>query len=230
VVVWFAPNCGNPQKVPRDPVEWAEALARMASLGAAGLFPGHGLVVHGRDAGRTLLTDTARYLRVIIDQVLTRRNAGQSPEEICHAVEPDPALSTRLYLQAHYDHPQFIGRNLLRQWGGWWHGNAAALLPTTWAAQAQEIATLAGGVAALVKRGSMRLAQGDPVMAAHLAEWATRAAPTDREAQALKRDVYAQRREETPVLMAQGIFRAAMNDARAVLGEERVVPSGGLSL
>jgi alkyl sulfatase BDS1-like metallo-beta-lactamase superfamily hydrolase len=191
---------------------------------------GHGLVVHGRDAVRTLLTETARYLRVIIDQVLTRMNAGQSPEEIFHAVEPEPDLSTRPYLQARYDHPKFIVRNLLRQWGGWWNGNAADLLPATWAAQAQEIATLAGGMAALVKRGRMRLEQGDTVMATHLAEWATRAAPTDREAQALKRDVYAQRLEETPVLMAQGIFRAAMNDAREVLGEERVVPSGGLSL
>jgi hypothetical protein len=85
-------------------------------------------------------------------------------------------------------------------------------------------------VAALVKRGRMLLEQGDTVMAAHLAEWATRAVPTDREAQGLKRDAYAQRLEETPALMAQGIFRAAMNDAREVLGEERVVPSGGLSL
>jgi alkyl sulfatase BDS1-like metallo-beta-lactamase superfamily hydrolase len=157
-------------------------------------------------------------------------NAGQSPEEIFHAVEPDPELSTRPYLQARYDHPKFIVRNLLRQWGGWWNGNAADLLPATWAAQAQEIATLAGGVAALVKHGRMLLEQGDTIMAAHLAEWATRAAPTDREGQALKRDVYAQRLEEIPALMAQSIFRAAMNDAREVLGEERVVPSGGLSL
>ncbi len=67
-------------------------------------------------------------------------------------------------------------------------------------------------------------------MAAHLAEWGARAAPTDRDAQALKRDVYARRLEETSVLMAQGIFRAAMNDAREVLGEERVVLSSGLSL
>jgi glyoxylase-like metal-dependent hydrolase (beta-lactamase superfamily II) len=119
LVVWFAPNCGNPQKVQRYPVEWAEALERMASLGAEWLFPGHGLGVHGRDAVRTLLTETARYLRVIIDQVLTRMNAGQSPEEIFHAVEPEPDLSTRPYLQARYDHPKFIVRNLLRQWGGW---------------------------------------------------------------------------------------------------------------
>jgi alkyl sulfatase BDS1-like metallo-beta-lactamase superfamily hydrolase len=162
--------------------------------------------------------------------VLGRMNAGQTPEEIFHAVEPDPDLATRPYLQALYDHPKFIVRNLLRQWGGWWNGNAADLLPTTWEAQAQEIATLAGGVGVLVERGRTLLAQGDMVMASHLAEWATRAAPTDRSAQALKRDVYAKRLEETSVIMAQGIFRAAMNDARAMLGEERIVSSGGLSL
>jgi glyoxylase-like metal-dependent hydrolase (beta-lactamase superfamily II) len=230
LVIWRAPNCGNPQKVQRYPVEWADALERMAGLGAEWLFPGHGLVVHGRDAVRTLLTDTARYLRVIIDQVLGRMNAGQAPEEIFHAVEPDPDLATRPYLQALYDHPKFIVRNLLRQWGGWWNGNAADLLPATWEAQAQEIAALAGGVAVLVERGRTLLAQGETVLASHLAEWATRAAPTDRSAQALKRDVYAKRLEETSVIMAQGIFRAAMNDARAMLGEERIVSSGGLSL
>jgi len=230
LVIWRAPNCGNPQKVQRYPVEWADALERMAGLGAEWLFPGHGLVVHGRDAVRILLTETARYLRVIIDQVLERMNAGQTPEEIFHAVEPDPDLATRPYLQALYDHPKFIVRNLLRQWGGWWNGNAADLLPATWEAQAQEIATLAGGVAVLVERGRTLLAQGETVMASHLAEWATRAAPTDRRAQALKRDVYAKRLEEISVIMAQGIFRAAMNDARAMLGEERIVSSGGLSL
>jgi glyoxylase-like metal-dependent hydrolase (beta-lactamase superfamily II) len=222
LVVWCAPNGGDPQKVPRCPVAWAEALERVASLGAEWLFPGHGLVAHGRDAGRTRLTDTARSLRVIVDQVLTRLNAGQSPEEVFHAAAPAPDLSTRPSLQARDDHPKCLVRHRLRQWGGWWNGNAADLLPAPWAAQAQEIAMLAGGVAALVTRGSMRLAQGDTVMAAHLAAWATRAAPTDREAQALKRDVYAPRLEEPPVLMAQGIFRAAMNDAREVLGEARI--------
>jgi hypothetical protein len=52
-----------------------------------------------------------------------------------------------------------------------------------------------------------------------VAEWATRAAPGDRSAQALKRDVYARRLAEAGSLMAQGIFRAALNEARAALGE-----------
>ena len=225
LVVWMAPNCGNPQKVQRYPVEWAEALERMASLDAEWLFPGHGLVVHGRDAVRTVLTDTARYLRVIIDQVLERLNAGQSPEEIFHAVEPEAELSIYPYLRERYDHPKFIVRNLLRQWSGWWNGNAAELLPATWATQAQEIAALAGRVPALVSRGRILLEQGNAVLASHLAEWATRAIPTDRDAQALKRDVYAKRLEETPAMMAQSIFRAAMNDAREVLGDERIMSS-----
>ena len=70
---------------------------------------------------------------------------------------------------------------------------------------------------------------GDATTAAHLAEWATRAEPTSREAQAFKRDVYARRLDEAESLMARGIFRAAMHDAERALGEEpsRRVNAGG---
>lgn len=217
LIIWQAPNCGNPQKVQRYPVDWANALDEMAALEAEWLFPGHGLVIHGRDAVRTVLSETSRYLRVIIDQVLQRMNAGQTPEEIFHGVEPDAELSKRPYLRANYDHPKFIVRNLLRLWGGWWNGNAADLLPATWERQAQEIAELAGGVDAVVRRGRHLLEQGDAVLAAHLAEWATRSDPSDRSAQELKRDVYAKRLSDSNALMAQGIFRAAMNDADEIL-------------
>jgi glyoxylase-like metal-dependent hydrolase (beta-lactamase superfamily II) len=230
LVVWVAPNCGNPQKVQRYPVEWADALETMAALDAEWLFPGHGLVVQGREAVRTVLTDTARYLRVLIDQVLARLNAGEVPEAIVHAVEPDADLATRPYLRATYDHPKFVVRNLLRLWGGWWTGNPADLLPATWEAQAREIAALAGGVGAVVARGRALLEGGDAALATHLAEWATRAAPGDRAAQALKRDVYARRLAEAESLMARGIFRAAMNEAREALGEPAVAPARALSL
>jgi glyoxylase-like metal-dependent hydrolase (beta-lactamase superfamily II) len=219
LIIWQVPNCGNPQKVQRYPLEWAHALEEMAGLDADWLFPGHGIVVHGRDAVRTVLTETASYLRSIVTQVLERMNAGQTPEEIFHGVEPDPELSRRSFLQAKYDHPKFIVRNLLRQWGGWWNGNAADLLPAPWAAQAREIAQLAGGVATLIERGRALLDQGDSVMAAHVAEWASRAAPDDRAAQAFKHDVYARRLSEAESLMAQGIYRAAMNEAKQALGE-----------
>jgi alkyl sulfatase BDS1-like metallo-beta-lactamase superfamily hydrolase len=220
LIIWQAPNCGNPQKVQRYPEEWAEALEAMAGCEAEWLFPGHGLAVHGQSAVRLILTDTARYLRVLVDEVRRRMNAGETAEEIFHAVEPDPELATRPYLRATYDHPKFIVRNLLRFWGGWWNGNAAELLPATPARQAAEIAELAGGVAPIVKRGRELLLAGEATTVAHLAEWATRAEPSNRAAQELKRDVYAALVAGAESLMARGIFRAAMNDAERALGEE----------
>ncbi|MEE8435831.1 MAG: alkyl sulfatase dimerization domain-containing protein, partial [bacterium] len=226
LVIWHAPNCGNPQKVQRYPVEWAEALEAMAALEPEWLFPGHGLVIEGRGAVRKLLTETAAYLRHIIEQVLTRMNAGENPEDIFHAVEAHPELSTRPYLSARYDHPKFIVRNLLRLWGGWWNGNAADLLPATPSEQAGEIAALAGGIEAVVARGRSLLEAGNAKMASHLAEWATRAESGKESAQALKRDVYERRLAEAGGTMEQGIYRSAMNEARAALGEEPVFPEG----
>jgi alkyl sulfatase BDS1-like metallo-beta-lactamase superfamily hydrolase len=230
-IIWQAPNCGNPQKVQRYPEEWADALEAMAGLDAELLCPGHGLAVRGRDAVRLVLTDTARYLRVIVEQVRERMNLGQTADEIIHAVEPDPELASRSFLRATYDHPKFIVRNLLRLWGGWWDGNAATLLPAPLATQAAEVARLAGGVENLVARGRALLESGDAVLAAHVVEWATRAAPDDRDAQALKRDVYARRLEDSEALMARGIYRAAMQDAQRALGEEAAPGSDvGMSL
>jgi alkyl sulfatase BDS1-like metallo-beta-lactamase superfamily hydrolase len=177
-----------------------------------------------------VLTETAQYLRGIIDQVLPRLNAGEAPDDVFHAVTSDPELASRPYLLELYDHPKFIVRNLIRQWGGWWNGNAADLFPATTARQAAEIAALAGGVGALVARGRDLLASGDLELACHVAEWASRAEPADPAAQALKRDVYDRRIAATGNLMAQGIYRGAMNEAHLALGEERTERSGAFTL
>jgi glyoxylase-like metal-dependent hydrolase (beta-lactamase superfamily II) len=230
LIIWRSPNCGNPQKVQRYPVEWAEALEKMAALDAEWLFPGHGLVVKGRNEVRRVLTETAQYLRGIIDQVLARLNAGEAPDDIFHAVNSYPELASRPYLRELYDHPKFIVRNLIRRWGGWWNGHAADLFPATAQRQSIEIATLAGGVGPLVARGRDLLTTGDLEMASHIAEWASRANPADPAAQHLKRDVYERRTDATANLMAQGIYRGAMNEARLALGEPPQARSGSLSL
>ncbi len=220
LIVWSVPNCGNPQKVQRYPAEWAQALEEMAALDAEWLFPGHGLVVEGKDAVRMVLTETAAWLRHLIDQVIERLNAGQTSEQIFHEVEPHSELSKRPFLRVVYDHPKFIVRNLVRLYGGWWNGNAADLLPATQEAQGRAIAELAGGVEALVLRGCELLAAGDLAMACHIAEWAARGHPGDRGALELKRDAYRARLASARETMTQGIYRAAMNDALTALGEE----------
>jgi len=231
LVIWQAPNCGNPQKVQRYPEDWADTLETMAALGAEWLFPGHGLAIHGADAIRTFLLDTARYLRVLIDEVRARMNAGEAADDIAQSVRPDPELARRTYLRATYDHPTFIVRNLLRLWGGWWNGNAADLLPAASGVQACEIAALAGGVDALVARGHAHLGAGEIVLATHVAEWATRAEPGSEAAQRLKCEVYRARLADAESLMARGIFRAALNDAERAIGlPETPAADGGMAL
>ena len=91
---------------------------------------------------------------------------------------------------------------------------------------------MAGGVGAIVARGRTLLDAGDATAATHLAEWATRAEPANRDAQAFKRDVYARRLEEAESLMARGIFRAALHDAQRALGEAptQTVELAGMAL
>ena len=71
LIIWQAPNCGNPQKVQRYPVDWAEALERMAALDAEWLFPGHGLVVDGHASRPHVLPIRRPICACLIEQVRT---------------------------------------------------------------------------------------------------------------------------------------------------------------
>ena len=62
------------------------------------LFPGHGLAVKGEQAVQEILLNTAKYLRHIVDGVLSMMNEGHRPDDIFHAIEPHPELSRLPYL------------------------------------------------------------------------------------------------------------------------------------
>ena len=210
--IWCTPNCGNPQKVQRYPDGWADALEAMLALEPEVLLPGHGEPIVGRAAVADALGDTARWLRSLVDQTLERLNRGERAEAIAAAVKPPADLADRPYLQPLYDRPEFVVRNVLRLYGGWWNGNPADLLPAPEAARASEIALLAGGVAPLCAR-ARELATTDPALASHLLDWARLAAPGDRAVLELQRDVYRARADAEPSLMARNIFESAIRAA-----------------
>ncbi len=93
--IWAAPNCGNPQKVQRYPVEWAQAMRKMAALDAELLLPGHGLPIAGVDRVRGALTDTAILLESLVDQTLALMNSGARLDEIIHHVVAPSELLDR---------------------------------------------------------------------------------------------------------------------------------------
>ena len=150
--IWASPNAGNPQKVQRYPLEWAQALRRMIALQPEYLLPGHGLPVMGSDRVARALTDTAELLESLVGQTLEVMNGGGRLDEAIHTVTVPRHLADRPYLQPVYDEPEFIVRTIWRQYGGWWDGNPATLKPASERALAAEIAALSGGAGALAAR------------------------------------------------------------------------------
>lgn len=205
LVVGYLPNAGNPRKVQRYAEEWADAAEEMAALTPACIVTGHGDVVHGEDAIRDELLSLAEYLRHIVRHTLDGLNAGVLPDEIVETLRIPERLAAHPRLQPNYDRPEFICRNVIRRYGGWWDRRPANLLPAPAEAQAREIAALAGGVAAVVAR-AYTVADTDLRLACHLAEWACLAAPGDADAQECYASVFERRRESEPSLMVKVAF------------------------
>ena len=216
LLVGILPNCGNPQKVQRYPEEWADALEAIASIGADLLLPGHGKLVRGADVIRERCLTTAAALRAIVEQTLAGLNAGKNHEEILESIEIPPELAKHWYIDPLYDRPEFIARNVIRKYGGWWNGYSAELIPAPMAKRAAEIIRLAGGVDRLVAR-ARELKDVDPALACHLAEWAALGAPSSREAHQCAIEVFEARAEDEIALMARGIFNHAIRRSENAL-------------
>jgi len=225
--IWASPNAGNPQKVQRFPLEWAEALRRMLTLfdtpggGPEVLLPGHGYPIMGADRIRRALTETAELLESLVAQTLELMNAGARLDEAVHSVAAPAHLLARPYLQPVYDEPEFVVRGVWRRYGGWWDGNPATLKPAPETALARELAELSGGAGALAGR-ALALVDGadrapdpdaDLRLAGHLAELAWLATPDDPAVAAARTTVFTRRAEAATSTMAKGVFRWAARES-----------------
>ena len=236
--IWASPNAGNPQKVQRYPLEWAQALRRMLALQPEYLLPGHGLPVVGADRVAQALTDTAELLEALVDQTLSVMNGGGRLDDAIHTVAVPGHLAGKPYLQPVYDEPEFIVATVWRQYGGWWDGNPATLKPAPERLLAAEIAAMAGGPAVLARRAldlaeavaagpdgpdategpdlrvaGLRGGEQGLRLAGHLAEYAWLAAPDDPEVQQARHRVFTIRAERATSTMSSGVYRWAANES-----------------
>lgn len=204
---WFncAPNCGNPNKVQRYPEEWAQAGRHMAGLGAEILLPGHSNHQEGADHITQLFSDQAELLETIVEQTLAGLNAGLRHDEVVAQLEIPTHLAENPTLQPFYDRPEFIARNVIRKYGGWWNGYSSELMPAPPDARFGEIAHLAGGPEVLAGR-AVELADVDLALACHVAEWAFLADPSSAAARDAVRLVFGRRAEEEESVMGKGVF------------------------
>jgi glyoxylase-like metal-dependent hydrolase (beta-lactamase superfamily II) len=219
-VIWNFPNAGNPQKVQRFPIEWAAALRDMIAHGPELLLPAHGLPIEGRDRIATVLGDIAGALERLVSEVVDMMNAGEVLDTIVHSVHvPDDVLA-KPYLRPLYDEPEFVVRNIWRQFGGWWDGAPSRLKPAPDAVLAVELAALAGGASTLIERAGALSDAGEHRLACHLADLAGWAAPQDPGVHTARAVVYRARRAAETSLMAKGIFAGAARESDAVAGED----------
>jgi len=205
--IWNVPNCGNPQKVQRYPLEWSAALKMMARLGAETVFPGHGPPIFGTDHIRQAFLETAAFLDSIVRQALDGINAGLTLNQVLHKVVI-PDQTQRVYLRHTYDDPRFIVSNIWRLYAGAWDQDPAHLLPPKKHALAAEVSKLAGGALLLAERAA-NLADTDIAMAVQLAEWAGEAAPESVPVHTIRAAIYNRCRDAEKALMTQSIFRDA---------------------
>jgi len=213
--IWAVPNAGNPQKAQRYPLEWARGLREMAALRPESLCPGHGGPVAGNpDLIRHMLLETASFLESIVEQTLEAMNDGAPPHvDIVHRVKLPESDSP--WLQNIYDDAEFIVRNVLRQYGGWYAGRPSELKPAPRAELARAIAELAGGARSLIRKSEELADEGNFRLASHLADFALEAAPGDPEVQEAVAVLYERRAETEVAMMSGNTYRAAAAYARA---------------
>jgi len=103
---------------------------------------------------------------------------------------------------------------VIRYYGGWWSGRPSELKPAARAAVATELASLAGGAAALAARATALAESGELATACHLADLALEADASDPAVREAVASLYERRAAGESSLMARNLFRSAAAYAR----------------
>ncbi|MFM1791358.1 MAG: hypothetical protein RLZZ526_1685 [Actinomycetota bacterium] len=215
-VIWNFPNAGNPQKVQRWPIEWAQTLRTIAAKEPELLLPAHGLPIAGKERIARVLNEIATALENLVREVVGMMNNGATLDEIIHTVRVPADTLALPYLRPLYDEPEFVVRGVWRQFGGWWDGAPSRLKPAQDAHVGAEIARLSGGADVVARRAKELAESGDLRLACHLADFAGWAEPNNPEVHAIRAAVYEIRRKHETSLMAKGIFKGAARESESV--------------
>jgi len=223
LVISGLPNVGNPFKVQRFTLEWAEGVEAILAREPEVLVPGHGPVIKGRENIRNNLLMISRALRYLHDEVVRRLNDGMWYEDILHDVELPDDLKKAEAIAPNYGHPAFIVHGVLRQYTGWYDGNPANLFPPKKAEVAMEIASVAGKEAIMARAGQLQ-SEGRESMALQFVDIALAAGLGPEEARRmhrLKGELLNALGEKESSLIARNIFFNGRDKEYQLAGDDR---------
>ncbi|HUY26497.1 MAG TPA: alkyl sulfatase dimerization domain-containing protein [Candidatus Binataceae bacterium] len=214
LIVSSLPNTGNPNKVQRYTLEWAEALERIAARKPRHVLPGHGPAYRGEAECEELLLETARALRFIHDEVVARLNAGQWPIDIIEAdIELPRELAEKPFLAPVYGCTAFVVHDVIRRYAGWWSGEPSQMFPAPRKDRAGDLLALCGREAVLERARKLR-AEGHLQRALAIAELAINANPDDAEAIALNAEILEALAAAERSFIARNFFAGAARTLR----------------
>ena len=219
--VWSCPNVGNPFKVQRYALEWAEALEAVADLSPGLMLPGHGAAIAGAEKVKDACLTVARALRFLDGQVVAMLNEGKWQEEILLSFDWPEEFAESPYLAPIYGHPYFIVQALLRQYHGWFDGNASHLFPSTGSEIAEEVLKLIGSPDRVLNRARALAREGKTQLALHLVDFVLDGGVEPRtDALEFKAECLNRIADEEKSFIARNIFLGGVRQIDKLLGRE----------
>ncbi len=217
--IWSCPNIGNPLKVQRYELEWAEALEEVATLGAQAVLPGHGPALRGGERIREALGTVARALRFLSEEVVGMLNLGMWPGEILRSFRWPEEFAASPYLAPIYGQPLFAVHGILRRYHGWYDGEPAHLFPPPREEVSRELLSMAGGGRRLLERVRELREKGESLLALHIVNIVAAAeGPEREEAYPLKAELLEELASREESLIARNILLAGAREARGLAG------------
>lgn len=205
------PNAGNPNKVQRYVLGWAETLDAIAAREPRWVLPAHGPPLDAHRAAH-VLPRIAESLRHVHDTVLERMNAGRWPWQVLEdpITLPDH-LRDEPYLREAYGAVSFAVHDVLRAYGGWWSGLPADLVEVPQSQRATDLVDLCG-IEIVIGRARALLAEGEPSRAVALAQTAVLADPRHPQARATYVACLHAAAERQPSFIARNLLASIADD------------------
>jgi alkyl sulfatase BDS1-like metallo-beta-lactamase superfamily hydrolase len=214
------PNIGNPFKVQRYDVEWAEALEKIAGNNPEFIVPGHGPLLKEERAKEWCL-ETARYLRYYHDEVIRLLNEGYWIEDILHMVKPPKDLIDKRFLSDVYGCSTFLIHGIHRRYAGWYNGNPSELFPAHSTEVAAEVLKIAS-TRDILARAKQLMTEGKIQLALHLVDFIIKGSDDNTQRKAallLKAELLDARAEKEQNSIARNIFLVGAEEAEEMAKE-----------
>lgn len=222
LVIMGIPNIGNPFKVQRYTLEWAQGLEGIVAKEPEILVPGHSPLIVGKEKIREHLLTISKALRYLHDEVVKRLNAGMWYEDILHEVDLPDDMKNSEVLMPTYGCPTFILHGILRQYTGWYDGNPSNLFRPKKAEIYKEVAALAGKDKIINKARDLK-EEGSTAMALQFVDMALASDSStqeEKELHRLKSELLCIMGDKEPSFIARNIFYNGHNEEMKLAGVE----------